>query len=369
MNNSAKIKKRTPDQMFNRVGKVRLYSNDVEDKLNVYFDSGVENGLDFKFHFEISSNDEKGVVGQGSVGVLGLNGDTIRRLVTFGCQEDEQNKQRFIEVFAGYEKDGPVDQLGVFKLPVYGANFTQPPDMWLNIEGYTEATALSDYSVENHKSAVEQIRENSRNIKFKEGCEYFIKLCNTKMEWWINPDQEKCLPKYFPNFIDFNPVNVMDVVKFLNSLGLIKARYYAEGSVRNGSKEAFVAVMPTLALHNAAQDMKTEKEEGSEISVETGMIGIPQFQAFSGYAEVQVKTLLRRDLNCGDKIKVVSKYLSIPFKTYVITKISYDGQFRGQDWYTTYTAIAEGPFAHEKDKQKNPSNFVDTVADTRKAIA
>lgn len=361
--------KRTPEEMFNRVGKVRLYSENINDQFGTYFDSGVQNGLDFRFHFEISSNDEKGVVGQGSVSVLGLNGDTIRKLVTFGCQEDEEKKHRFIEVFAGYDKDGPIDQLGLFKLPVYGASFTQPPDMWLNIEGYTEATAISDFSVAKPAvDRVEQIREQSRKKKFKQGCEYFCKLCNTKMEWWITASQEKVLPEYFPDFVDFQPVNIMDVVKCINSLGLVKAMYYAKGAANNGSKEAFVAIMSTRVLHNLAVDKKNENETGVEISVETGMVGIPQFQAFSGYAETQVKTLLRRDLKCGDKIKVVSKYLSVPYKSYVITKIAYDGHFRGQEWYTTYTAIAESPFAQNKaiEQKKTDGSYVQNFWQTIK---
>ena len=78
------------------------------------------------------------------------------------------------------------------------------------------------------------------------------------------------------------------------------------------------------------------------IDKDSGMIGIPQFKSFMGQMSIEVKTLLRRDIDIGDFIKVESTMINIPDGYYYrVNKIRYEGEFRGQAWYTKFFGILE----------------------------
>ena len=93
------------------------------------------------------------------------------------------------------------------------------------------------------------------------------------------------------------------------------------------------------------------KTEAHLISVETGLVGLPQQVDYG----IEFKCLLNPNIKLGDFIKIDNKIVlqqqfnfgEIPYLLdadgiYRIIKISYSGDSRGQEWYSSINAITQG---------------------------
>ena len=104
-----------------------------------------------------------------------------------------------------------------------------------------------------------------------------------------------------------------------------------------------LAVYPTPDLDPKAFKEVEENKPVVEISEDTGMIGPPHFGLDSGFNSVEVTTLLRHDLGVGALIHPVSKFIkNVPSYKYRIIEVSFEGELRGQPWYTKYKAVGIG---------------------------
>ena len=391
----------TSKEMYRRVGHIEIIeARKMEDAIEgvvyqkkLFVSDSSANGLDFKFDYEINASESQGRIGQGSVGILGLQGDTIRRLVEFANQHIAAEKSRYVVVYAGYSNDPNADTKPLFYLPILGASLTQPPEMWLNITSYTGAcdqlhtlmTSVREYDEDSRKSqkqkqeeAEKKRQDELRALKRAErdriddigGLKKYIeRICKSNgitLNWNLKQTEYDKIPKQDWPVFEF--VNMSELVKSLNSLGWIKCEHNEYigcgfGSIVTGYQAQSSSVIKKLQVNfNAEFASQVDKEHEEElyhqllmdwvkkkmaaerrvIDKDSGMIGIPQFKSFMGQMSIEVKTLLRRDIDIGDFIKVESTMINIPDGYYYrVNKIRYEGEFRGQAWYTKFFGILE----------------------------
>lgn len=347
---------------YKRVGSVQLWTayeevspNDFGDKVKVggrtfriepnmrrYWDS-LTKGLDFKFHYETSSTDNQGRVGSGSVSILGLSGDTIRSLVSYATPEENRRKRKFITVYAGYEDEAQDDAMsgeGLFTMRYIGADMTPPPDMWLNFKAEASNAILNEEVVSG------SIWTDSPNgLTIKEVCREIAKSLNIGFRWYIEPELEKYLPRL--NGFDWSGGSSAYAVRLINELGVVTAnveRYLS------GRYKGYYGLAIRCGIKGGLQALEIQRQlelgHYKVISAENGMIGLPQYtpqSETSGGGAVKVKTLLRKDIKINDLIQIKSQYMPQLFPWYRVNTITYDGHFRGQEWYSTFDAIYEPP--------------------------
>lgn len=78
-----------------------------------------------------------------------------------------------------------------------------------------------------------------------------------------------------------------------------------------------------------------EDQEQILLSKDTGLIGFPTKTDAGNY---KIKALLNADINCGKKIKVVSKQMPIPAPVKA-NKVTHVGDTLEGDWYTEFEAL------------------------------
>lgn len=344
---------------YNRVGSVQLWDayeeiapNDfgsaiktesgkilkITPGLRAYWRNATR-GLDFKFHYETASTAYQGLVGKGSVSILGLNGDTVRSLVSYATPDENKKKRKFITVYAGYENDNAEDfynGAGLFTMRYIGADMTPPPDMWLTFKSEQSNAILNDEFV---SGSVVVTDPNGYTVK--EVCSQTASALGMSLDWRVDQFIEERLPKVVG--LDYSAGTIADAVREINEWGLVNASI--EVAV-GGNTGRYV-----LVVRDKPEFWKDETPKPKIISASNGMVGLPSYgpsSKVSGGGMVTVKTLLRRDIRIGDAILVKSTYIQPLFPWYRVNKISYDGHFRGQEWYSTFSAIYTPPGQDEK---------------------
>ena len=326
----------------------------------------------------------QGVRGNGTVGILGLNTDTIRKWVSVDAPEKNIKKHKAVRVYAGYEKDGDVLDCELFTAQYVGAIPTSPPEMWLNFTVQEANSVLStevlssqglflsgtftpgEHGGTRSPFATKQSYSSSLGTSIHDACRALAqsvvgeqcgyaspksksdarkKAESDKdyfLEWCINPELELRLPKL--RAVSFASKTPEQAVELINSWKVVRAEWkYDAESYNYGMFGEWqrLRCIPRLVVRPNFKDYKfdTSLKEPFVIDSDAGMIGLPQFGAGLQWNTVKVKCLLRRDIGIGDLIQPVSRYISGPKKYYVVNGISYDGEFRGQNWYVTYDAI------------------------------
>lgn len=359
---------------YKRVGSVQLWQGWTIDRRSggaagvlqispinrSYWWKTATRGLDFKFHFTCSTSEKQGVVGMGSVSILGLSGDTIRSLVSYATPDENLKKRTFITVYAGYGDEATEDNAlternaGLFTLAYTGADMTMPPNMWLNFYGRE-----SSYAVLNNRVVSGSVwADGDEGMTVKEACKSIAESMNLRFRWGVSPRVEEMLPKL--NGLDYSAGCAADVVKLINEWDVVQASVALEIA---GPDKGFYSLVirdkvgPLQAMEQRINEIETSKIK--VISADNGMIGLPQYtpqSETSGGGEVTVKTLLRKDIQINDLIQIKSQYMPQLFPWYRVNKISYDGHFRGQEWYSTFTALYNPPSKEAIEKAKREAD-------------
>lgn len=357
---------RAIEDKYGRIGKIEITENG-----KVIYSSSPENGLDFKFDVEYTYNDQRGILAQASVGVLGLQGETIRKLIEYGPAEVAMKKNRIITVYAGYKSDPNVLTERLFILPIATASVTQPPEMWLNVYSWNDAQIMledqsesqneKDDRTENEKR-LDEIQRQMETLD-KEHDPQFLKwhatlIChalNLQLKWEVSEEDTEKIPRMDWPTMPIR-ISIPQFVKYWNDLGWVKADLemkYANIFDRNFKVRGVPKVLhlslnseyvfnKDLERQQHEYDKKTAIADGRVISKETGMIGLPEFQPLEGQITITVKTLLRRDIKVDDFIKVKSSIIDTVEGMYFrVSKIKYSGHLRGNEWYSIFTAIRE----------------------------
>lgn len=316
---------------WNRIGAVELISR---KKGKMMLTPMRYNGLNFRFHIKFNEDLETGAHGSGSVGILGLNAETIKKWASGALPGDLRDEEMFIRVYAGYEKDGPLEQCELFTMPYIGALPTSPPEMWLNFNCPNNVALLSQTVL--HSPFIGQ------RIQLKNMLETLVSSIDKslkgtmeiELKWEIPVEVEKKLP--LVRAFDYSNMLIVDIIKEINAWGIIWL--YVQDRFDDAKMRTKVTVhakpLPDDEIRFVAPELPTV------ISADNGMIGFPLFGENAGIPCVTVKCLLRRDISIGDSISVVSKFMETPYKSYQVNEVAYNGEFRGQPWYVTYRAQA-----------------------------
>jgi len=317
-------------------------------------------GLNFRFHFEYYNDEMQGRRGDGRVGILGLDSATIRRWASALAPERLLDMGRFVTVYAGYASEGPLENCELFHMAYYGATLTQPPEMWLNFAGHDSSQnvlslaavkpqgrfiqgAFGNYTVAAGVKRGMNWRSSS-GMGVKEACEQVAEEflgSKDRLIWNLGDRLEARLPKLRGFSM---PTTMCDAVALLNSWGLVNVS--VQNTQRNWGfwkslvedEENSQRLVPHLVV-NPKMDMIDRIPPPKVISEASGMIGLPDFGINGSRNSVTVKTLLRKDIAIGDVISVRSRFMESPMEYYQVNKVAFDGELRGQQWYTTYTAI------------------------------
>lgn len=329
---------------WNRIGAVELLSREKgRIKRRHFLTPDRYDGLNFRFNVTFNSDLKQGNTGHGTVGILGLSADTIRQWASAELPGDLRKKQMFIRVYAGYEKDGALEDCEIFTLPYIGAIPTSPPEMWLNFNCPDQKNAIISPMVlkspfMGERVSIKQMFEMLVKT-LDESVNKENKLNHVKLKWNIDAETEKRLPMVRTR--DYSATRLYELIYEVNSWGLVWARSSNKFNARTGAETINVWVSSLPGYLQNTDDPQTE-DDPVVISADTGMIGFPSFGEGSGTPQVTVKCLMRHDISIGDLISVKSQFMKAPYAAYRVNEVSYSGEFRGQEWYVTYKAQAEG---------------------------
>lgn len=375
-----------------------------------FVDGSIFTDLNFRFSFEYSTDKRQGVIGQGSVEILGLSSETIRQWASAAPPEENLKKKRFVRVFAGYQSEGKLSDCELLTIPYFGALPTTPPEMWLkfncqNIAGGSnvlmKGTDLWCSGTFEPGAYNKRIRSNTVNsyqssfgISIHDACKQMIDKFRedeergfaVELEWHIGEEWEKRLPRL--RYVDFSGQTLEAIVRTINSWGVVQASIEdreesipvsesTEESVLKGIANLAIG-LATMGAANAYDyanraaggdgilfdgdihqkkllrtylvikplpgridqyDEEMKKKLPYRIAADNGMIGLPQFGEGRGTTSVTVKSLLRKDIHVGDLIEIESSVIPSPYRYYQVSKVRYEGEFRGQSWYVTYTGF------------------------------
>ena len=373
---------------YNRIGAVALLTAQPDEgtetsdpvgltlETDQFLDGKVLEGLNFRFRFEYKEDMATGHRGTGSVGILGLNSNTIREWASAEFPDANKKKSRYIRVYAGYEKDGSVSDCELFTAQYLGAQPTPPPEMWLNFDVATGISALSSKVLNSqdmflsgtfvpgaHKGtrspyATRETYQTSFGVTIHQACSrlatsvakghYGYKPVadeadneNFFLTWRISEELEKRLPVL--RCVDFSSKTPEEAVELINSWGVVRARWQEDKEDMLVSSfwgaQRRTRVVPRLVVWPNFEDFKfdTALKPPFVIDEDAGMVGIPHFGMEGAKSVVTVKCLMRRDIGMGDIIKPVSKYMkNTTHEYYQVNTVIYEGELRGQPWYVTY---------------------------------
>lgn len=364
---------------YNRVGGVALLTGYLGEEGIIALETErfmggiVYKDLNFRFNITYYADYEDGFNLRGNVGILGLSSETIRAWASAETPDVNREKARFIRVYAGYNKDGDDDvtQHELFTMPYLGALPTMPPEMWLNFNCPNNVGLLSNRILEAQGGLVSgdfvpgQAKTKDRVYgQTIEGLlKEFVKRLNypeDALKFYVKKGYLNKLPRV--RCFDFANKTSREVIAEINSWDLVQVSVNVKtctapammGLTQKSFLRAFIEVGPPWGMGRWG----LKKRPIKTISADSGMIGLPNFgDNGNGTPVVSVKTLLRKDIIINDIIKVESRFMESPYQYYRVNQINYQGEFRGQPWYTTYTAQRYDPNETDpEDKEDEASN-------------
>lgn len=282
---------------FNRVGHVEILADNVTRK---FYD------LDFKFN--IRKNCLGAIQDLAKVGILGLNRDTTTWLSTYLSIADERAKRRYIKVYGGYESSG--EQL-LFAGEIIRAKPSQPVDNWMNIDAQTGAWLRGEIlSVHASSGVKKDSKEKPRPLTVKK----------------LMQNISKGMGKPLVYMIDENDPDLETVMSSFDAMGTwldIVKRFNYQTGVK-------ILIGPEHLIVCHADTTKISGTRIFDISEETGMIGVPDYQ----WPIVRFRCLLNPAMKIFDYAMIKSKLVPHAYGKCQITDMTYVGHLRGTEWYT-----------------------------------
>lgn len=348
----AAVPYRTRKESYKRIGAVAMWEG--------YYDKGqvrmrlVEywEGLNFRFNFRIFSDREEGYAGRGEVSVLGLSVDTIRKYASRMSPYENLKKSLFITVYAGYDDGRPIWAHELFSMQYIGSEVSSPPEMWLKFIGQDSNAAFSLVPLTN--KGLKNPYRSRPTLTVKEACEYLCQRVERKLVWKVPQEIEDKLPEIVSGGLPL-VMNDKEAVEYINSLNLVRAyripqlvervsnppTVWASGAgVTTMLVKELAIVIHPMPSQEERNSTGKQKEKRFVISEDNGMVGQPRFELVNRYNTLNVKTLMRTDIEWGDYIHPVSRYvLNVPAKWYRVVEVTYEGELRGTPWYVNYRGV------------------------------
>lgn len=302
------------EQLSKRQVSITLEKRDTNN--NVEYSATFKNGLDVKFSYTRFLGN--GMFGRGRVSICGLSMDTIAMFTSFWSEDTELAKKKIVKVSAGYEgQDNQESKMGtIIEGSIVSAIPTMPPDIWLNCEvinSYETKFQTFSFTMKG-KYTLKQIVENIAN---------FLKL-----EPVIRIDKSSYLNRQLKNISFLG--NKFDLVSKIEDMFPID-----EKKDKNGGIIAYIEDN-SLVVDYSDLELNQYNRNGEPILIDksNGMVGVPE-PMWAGQA-VKITTLLNPAIKTGDVIQLKSDLIPSLNGYYYVFTISYEGQFRGTNWYSSF---------------------------------
>ena len=354
---------------YNRLGAVSLmtakFSGDgaLEGTEELFDDINLYDGLNFRFNFTYRTEAAQGIRGSGSIGILGLNSETIRKWAGAVAPEEYRQKKRFVTVYAGYQSDGSLANCELFTAWISGGLPTIPPDMWLNFDVQDSAAALSKAVIAQQGTFVTGVFHPGGNFEGRRfegrwltgGGVTVRQACHTEkqkgtlgdvevkpwLKWNIPKELEARLPRL--RCADFSRATLEEAIALINSWGVVRASADLMDVPADPEHKITAGItrkQPVIVI-DPLENFDPQKLYKNPIVLDqdAGVIGRPEFGINSEFNTVKVKCLMRHDIGIGDLIQPISKFMESPRKYYQVNEITYEGEYRGHPWYVTYKGI------------------------------
>ena len=268
--------------------------------------------LNVKFYFQKMIG--SAMFGKGRVSICGLDKDTIQQLTSFVDYGTTLQERKLIKLEVGY---GDKKAL-IFNASILSAMPTLPPDIWLNcdvINSYELQQTYMDITIE-------------EGLTLQEYCETVAKKIGVPLEMRIKENSylssKMSGTSYYGNIFGF--INTIEN-KF--PIKAIKKEYgNIVAYIDNGTLIVDYSVIPNSEERAKSQNI-------TEINQDTGMVGLPEI-SMAGYL-ANITTLLNPEIHTGDIINLKSSQIPSANGLYSVIGITYNGEFRGNSWYTTLT--------------------------------
>ena len=248
------------------------------------------------------------------IGVCNVKATTRDFLTNYMNFSDLHYSKRVLRLYAGYLQPGE----DWHKTPyLFGGNimytrFTEPPDIWLNMEvlykNRVSALTSQEWTLKGTQTSETVLRESAKRLN-------------------LGLDIRDMPPYSFTNFTATG-----DGKALLRQLRYSMPNYAV--FVNNG------------ALTVIARDRKRPApgETIWQVREDTGMIGIPVVETWG----VELTTLLNPNMHPGDWVNLVSQHQPAASGIYIILSITHSGELRGKEFYTKIQAYYPDPDKRQK---------------------
>ena len=268
--------------------------------------------LNVKFYFQKMIG--SAMFGKGRVSICGLDKETIQQLTSFVDYGTTLNERKLIKLEAGYGEKKAL----IFNASILSAIPTMPPDIWLNCD------VINSYELQ--QSYISLTIEEG--LSLQEYCETIAKKIGVNLEMRIK--DENYLTSKMSDLAYYG--NIFGLINTIENKFPIKAIKKEYGNIvayiDNGSLIVDYSVIPN-------SDERAKEQTIKEINQDTGMVGLPEI-SMAGYL-VNITTLLNPEIRTGEIINLKSSQIPSANGLYSVIGITYNGEFRGNNWYTTLT--------------------------------
>lgn len=335
-------------RFYNRVGHVELISGNG-GLLRSY------DGLDFRFHVKKTIG---GISDKATVGILGLNNDSISYFSTFTDNAHQLQKNWRVRVYAGYKEEGEhliIDGDLIRAVP------SIPPENWINMSVMCNAyrnsnmLSISTSAPTKYWWGNNPVSNKMFGIRIKDILDKFVKYAGydgwkfdpAPYAWSMQLDNE--LEHRVKSFDCSGTQN--DIIQELNLLGdfyvhvegntlIVSPPTYGDGDIPN-----------TRQRLNAKRTLARGDDKFSRfryISEGNGLVGIPQYK----YPYCTMTTRITSGIKIFDVVELKCRYNVQANGKYKIYEITYDGHLRGDAWYARLNARSlMAPLSDEEKKQ------------------
>lgn len=295
-------------ELTKRQVSVTLEKQDTQG--NVEYSATFSNNLDVKFSYTRFLGN--GMFGRGKVGICGLSMDTVSMFTSFWSEDTELAKRKIVKVSAGYEGQ----RMGtILEGSIVSAIPTMPPDIWLNCEvinSYETKFQEFVFAIEGEYS----LQETAENI---------AKFLGLELRMEIDK----------PSYLDRKLKNISFIGDKFRLVSKIEQMFPIDEKDENGGIIAYIEDKYLVVDYSdLTLNQYNRKGEPILISKATGMIGVPE-PMWAGHA-AKITTLLNPTIKTGDVIQLKSELIPSLNGYYYVFTISYEGQFRGTNWYSSF---------------------------------
>ena len=334
-------------KFYNRVGHVEIITEDGKV-------SREYNGLDFRFHVEKTYGGTKDTA---TVGILGLNQESISYLSTFADMATVLSKRRRVRVYAGYEDEGEnliIDGDMIEAIP------SIPPDNWLTIRVVCNAyrnTEMMSMSMISEPKWNKRLQAQNQKWGFRidEILDRFVKYAG--LDGWrisdSDPDEHMRLYNlvYGMYLRSFDCTGTRDdIIRELNRIGdfavALDGRTLVVGPRPWLLNRGYPTLQQQVEYNQLGSRGQKKHMKIPVLDMEHGLVGIPQYK----WPCCTMTTFLTCGTKIFDRVELKCRYNTEANGIYVVYGISYDGQLRGTPWYAKLHARADGVPLTDQEK-------------------